>query len=114
MVPKLIIQPIIENSYKYVLGNMLSEGVLRIRITTEANTIHILIEDNGKNLTDEELTALSEQLKLVRNGSFDRISGLANISRRLYIFSGGRFSLQIARSELGGLLVHMTLMKTEE
>ena len=114
MVPKLIIQPIIENSYKYVLGNMLSEGVLRIRITTEANTIHILIEDNGKNLTDEELTALSEQLKLARTGSFDRISGLANISRRLYIFSGGRFSLQIARSELGGLLVHMTLMKTEE
>ena len=88
--------------------------MLRIRITTEGNTIHILIEDNGKNLTDDELAALSKQLKLARTGSSERISGLANISRRLYIFSDGRFSLQVSRSELGGLLVHMKLMKMEE
>ena len=113
-VPKLIIQPVIENSYKYVLGTTLSEGLLRTRITTADRTIHIFMEDNGKNLTDDQIATLSEQITLAQTGSSEQISGLVNISRRLYIFSDGRFSLQVARSELGGLLVHMTLMKTEE
>ena len=72
------------------------------------------MEDNGKNLTDDQITTLSEQITLAQTSSSEQISGLVNISRRLYIFSDGRFSLQVARSELGGLLVHMTLMKTEE
>ena len=98
VVPKLILQPILENAFNYGLAN---KDLLRIDI-----------EDNGEGLTDQKLRQLTQNLMKVREpGSDLEMSGILNIQRRLIIFSNTHDSLHVSRSSLGGLKVSITLDK---
>ena len=50
LVPKLIIQPILENAFNYGLRNKVEEGVLRVRVEEDAACLVISVEDNGDEI----------------------------------------------------------------
>lgn len=108
-VPKLILQPVIENAYKYGLADRLSDGLLWIRFVSEGVKLYIYVEDNGENMTDEDITVLQNRLEAAQSGLLVEMSGILNICRRLAIFSDNQGTLQVARSSLGGLSVCITL-----
>jgi len=121
LVPKLIIQPILENAFNYGLRNKVEEGVLRVRVEEDAACLVISVEDNGDELTKEGLERIQRRLKETAEGNVRReMSGILNIQRRLGIYfkeqtppsmnrtEGGEY-LQASRSPLGGLCMRLYL-----
>ncbi|MDU0202065.1 sensor histidine kinase [Paenibacillus sp. MAH-36] len=100
-VPRLIVQPIIENAFEHSLEQMKRSGNIMIRFELEETEIRIIVEDNGDSLTDETLERLSDTLD---NGDeHAETTGLVNIHRRVKMTFGEAYGLRISRSELGGL-----------
>ncbi|GFZ75676.1 histidine kinase [Paenibacillus marchantiophytorum] len=100
-VPRLIVQPIIENAFEHSLEQMKRSGYIMIRFELEEAEIRIIVEDNGDSLTDETLERISDTLD---NGDeHAETTGLVNIHRRVRMTFGEAYGLRISRSELGGL-----------
>ena len=114
-VPRLILQPIIENAYNYGLENKYSDGLLRVSFHSMEEGLFIIIEDNGEDLSDEQLQKMDE--KLNQPVSFldaEEITGLTNIHKRIQSFYKNESALKVARSELGGLKVTIFLANEEK
>lgn len=111
-VPKLILQPLIENSFQYAFNNMIKDGIVRIRIDTADQKVHISIDDNGNALQEKALTELIQKAEQVKNGLQTEMHGMLNICRRLCVFTGEKNSFSIQRSDLGGLSVRLSLPMT--
>ncbi|MET3544746.1 two-component system sensor histidine kinase YesM [Paenibacillus favisporus] len=101
-VPRLILQPIIENAYKYALGNMLGTGELWVHSKLRNDAFYIYVEDNGEFITDEEIEALDKRLRYSMN-QIEETTGLLNVHRRIQLRYGKEFGITVSRSELGGL-----------
>lgn len=81
-VPRLIIQPIIENAYEHSLEKMTDEGLLRVSFAMDQEEARIVIENNGDNpISDTQIEAL--QLRLNSRGESGEMTGLINIHRRI-------------------------------
>ena len=89
LVPKLIIQPILENAFNYGLRDKVDEGVLRVTVSREARCLVIAIEDNGEELSEEQLREMQKKLRDTACGVLQQeMSGILNIQRRLSIYFG--------------------------
>lgn len=107
LVPRLILQPVVENIFKYGLKNKVKDGQVRIGIESNEKFLHIFIEDNGEELTDEkldELTGIATSSELTL-----KTTGLINICRRIRIKFGEQSSVLFRRSEMGGLNVEIRI-----
>lgn len=108
-VPKLILQPILENAFQYGLKNKICDGLIRVHFLAKEHSLLMSIEDNGEELSEELLVALQKKLQNSAHSSAGvEMSGILNIQRRLHIFSNDRDSLEISRSPLGGLCATIT------
>lgn len=101
-VPRLILQPIIENAYKYALGNMRGTGELWVHSKLRNDAFYIYVEDNGEFITDEEIEALGKRLRYSTN-QMEETTGLLNVHRRIQLRYGEEYGITVSRSELGGL-----------
>ncbi|MFE0555469.1 sensor histidine kinase [Paenibacillus sp. NPDC058910] len=101
-VPRLILQPIIENAYKYALGNMRGMGELWVHSKLRNDALYIYVEDNGEFITDEEIEALGKRLRYSTN-QIEETTGLLNVHRRIQLRYGEEYGITVSRSELGGL-----------
>ena len=102
IVPRLIIQPLLENSFGHGLEKLEHDGLLRLRYTGDTQNLNITVEDNGKDAADETIETLRESLD---DPNVQEVTGLINIHRRLKIYFHGKAGLDIQRSELGGIAV---------
>lgn len=107
IVPRLIIQPIIENSFKYGLENKVEEGVLYVRYSECGNYFSIAIEDNGSGMNTDEMQRLKDALSDEQHAV--EATGIVNIHRRLQLKFGANSGLSITNSELGGFKVTINI-----
>lgn len=107
MVPRLILQPILENAYKYGLESKLEDGCIAIRFRQEEGCIRIAVEDNGEELTDERLEELRRQL--AEHSPERESTGLLNVHRRLQLMYGDRSGLAVSRGGWGGMHILLTI-----
>jgi len=112
-VPRLILQPMIENAYAHGLESKPSGALLRITNRVEDGMLHIQFEDNGSMLTDDELAQLKDKLATDRNFGIET-TGIINVHRRLQIKFGSDAGLTVYRNAMGGLGVIMTIPLTKE
>ncbi|MBO9607682.1 MAG: histidine kinase [Paenibacillaceae bacterium] len=109
-VPKLVLQPIVENAFKYALERKMSGGKLRIAFAATQTTIRITVEDNGDRMDDDTLQALVGKLDTVEQES----TGMINVHRRLLLMYGDGSGITLERGEWGGLAVTLSLpLQTE-
>lgn len=109
-VPRLILQPLLENAFKYGLENISEEALLRITFNrTEQGDLHISVEDNGEAGSDPEAMQ-----RTIEEADPQVVSGLGNIHRRLQIYFQGKSGLRISRSGLGGICVTILLPGVKE
>lgn len=113
-VPRLIIQPIVENAFEYGLEMKEENGLLKIMFVEEGQKLCILIEDNGEGINDEEIEKL--QRSIAAEGNEIETTGTVNIHRRIQLKFGHDSGVFVSRGELGGLKVsiYITLPKEEE
>ena len=110
LVPKLIIQPILENAFNYGLRDKVEDGLLKVTVSGNASQLTISIEDNGEDLSDEQLEKIQTDLKTAATGNpLQEMTGILNIQRRLRIYSDGSGCLAASRSSLGGLCIQLFL-----
>ncbi|WP_088832251.1 histidine kinase [Paenibacillus tyrfis] len=107
-VPRLILQPIIENAYKHALGNMLQPGELWVHSERRDGDFLLYVEDNGQSITDEEIDLLQKKLRYSSN-RIEETTGLMNVHRRIQLRYGEDYGITVSRSELGGLQVIIKL-----
>ena len=100
MVPRLIIQPVFENVFKYVVERTRDEIFLHMGFNQEEDILDIYIENSGE-ITDSELETMRESLEVTEG----EIHGMANIHHRLKIIYRGEGGILLSRSGYGGLRV---------
>lgn len=112
-VPKLILQPILENAFQYGLEKMECDGFLHLSFETNGVYLGLVVEDNEENI--EENRALEKiRQAMERKGILGEPSALYNIHRRIQILCGDECGLRVGKSEeLGGLRFEV-LLNTEK
>lgn len=106
--PKLLIQPILENAILHGVENRIGNGRVEIRITPSARLGWTKIEvvDNGPGMTQEELaavrTALMEGSACQSKGTG---MGLVNVQRRLALYYDS------ASYRTDGVLIHSAVQE---
>lgn len=111
LVPRLIIQPVIENVFEHAFEDI-EYGELKIDVTYENNILIVTVEDNGDQLTNEQLINLQNRLSNPKNES--ETTGILNVSSRLKIRYGKESGLFASRSSLGGMKVEIRINLEEE
>ncbi|MGG4145304.1 histidine kinase [Paenibacillus algorifonticola] len=111
IVPRLIMQPIIENAYEHALEKKARGGVLEVDIQITASELLIRVEDSGE-INDDTLKNL--QIMLNSQQDVAESTGLINVHRRLRINYGDKAGLRLSRGELGGLKVILVIPIKEE
>lgn len=113
-VPRLIIQPIIENAYEHSLEKMQDEGLLRVSFHLDGQEASIVIEENGNGLTDNDIDMLNKRLeRTAESAESPEVTGLINIHRRIALTYGESSGLVLSRSPLNGLRVQIRIRLTE-
>lgn len=83
-IPKLSMQPLVENSCKHGLQTIEGLGIITVKTAVEENRLQITISDNGKGI---EASRLKELLYTIRNEDSSGASiGLRNVYRRLELY----------------------------
>lgn len=106
-VPRLIIQPLLENALEYGLGDKEENGLLAVSYEEKDGRFYIHLEDNG-SVTEEVLEKMRESLQKGANEKGE-VTGMINIHRRLQLYYGGMAGLEIKRSVFGGTCVTICL-----
>lgn len=105
-IPRLVLQPILENAFKHAYENNDSAQPMRLEICYEVLSRYrfdIIVQNSGY-VSDETLAEIRGKLDDTQDGE---TTALVNIHRRLKIYYGGHSCLMVERSPLGGLLVRM-------
>lgn len=107
---KLTLQPLVENAITHGLEPTLREvWLIRIRAYREGMSLVLTVEDNGDGMSQarmDEALAGGEVTpeKLLHTGI-----GLSNLNHRIELIYGQEFGLHLSTSDLGGLLVKVTV-----
>lgn len=106
VIPKLIIQPMIENAVKYGFGG---RDCLEVKIKGEVTDglLKITCEDNGTGMDRENLTAVRGLLAQQTNRSGH--SGLYNIHRRIQLSYGTDYGVEIFSEREKGTMLRIIL-----
>lgn len=111
-VPRLIIQPIVENVFEHAFEDGRMNGILSMTADYREGVVRIKVEDNGRLLTDETLQSLQEQLRN-ESGQQEK-TGLMNVNNRLQLKYGAGSGLFVSRSQLGGLCAELMIRTQNE
>ena len=108
IVPRLIIQPLLENAFEHGLKNKLKDGLLKLEFVEAGNDLSVIVEDNGAELKDSDIEELRQKIYSINE--LTEITGIINIHRRLLI-KYGIGGISISRSDMGGLkaVIHIPL-----
>lgn len=118
-IPKLLIQPLIENAVYHGIEKITRPGEIKIRAFRQkgafpkegafqkeedlgqSNDVIIEVRDNGMGMSEEELDALNDRLSSDSSPIFGSINvkrksiGLENVNRRIKLFYGEEYGLKI-------------------
>ena len=117
-VPKLIIQPIVENAIIHGIENSKNKNLLYISVKCENECIIIIVKDTGIGMTDEKV---SELLKEPLNAEGDEQKahtnlGLYAVHKRIQLMYGDLYGLTVHSQAGEGTTVtlHIPFTKKQE
>jgi len=116
-VPKMILQPIIENAVKYGLEPLNRQGSLRVSSKDQGGSLSIIVEDNGVGMDEELLRHLvlslddSSAVELGKSVHADdpmgrRGIGLLNVHHRIRLMFGEGYGVKIeSQKDIGTTVI---------
>jgi sensor histidine kinase YesM len=112
--PRLTLQPLIENSIIHGLEPKEDGGKLRIKIFQRDQTVFIKIIDNGIGIPKDKLKDLMESGGNINTGHTTGI-GITNVVSRLHNFFNGEEHFKIIAKPRFGTVISIDFpMKTED
>lgn len=114
--PKLILQPVVENAIFHGLEKKIGGGKITVQIETTEARLLIDVTDDGQGIPEDNLQRINESLKNALRESKDSISeskhkgvALLNIAKRLQILYGPQYGIHIFSKEHAGTCVRLTM-----
>lgn len=120
MVPRFILQPVIENAYKH--GFSRKDGSIEIRTSRQNEMLSVVIHDDGVGMNKERLEQLRNQLvlnkkQLIKDSKLHETTftgiGLANVYNRLVLIYGDLFKMAIDSVENEGTRIEFLIPITQ-
>jgi two-component system sensor histidine kinase YesM len=93
MLPKLLLQPIVENAIKHGLNGKASGGQILIRVAERQGDILISVIDNGQGITPDHAKEILSR-KATDSVSLSGI-GLSNVIERIHLSFGESYGISI-------------------
>ncbi|ANS73395.1 histidine kinase [Paenibacillus yonginensis] len=115
--PKMTLQPVIENAVKHGLEALDRPGRLLVHSREQGDTLEIIIQDNGNGMEQPVLGRLKQSLnggQELETGAKSGGIGLINLHRRLQYMYGPEAGLEIESSPGQGTTVIIKLPQLEE
>lgn len=103
MVPSLLLQPLVENSIKYAIAHMPSDGVIEITAYCKKSMLHLCVADNGPGI--ESILQSSND----RNNNEHKGVGLQNIKDRLAVLYANQYEFNISKNSPSGYKVDIAI-----
>ncbi|MGI6072446.1 MAG: sensor histidine kinase [Lachnospiraceae bacterium] len=117
--PKLTLQPIIENSIVHGFEGKLEPGLVSIRVVMSKKTVRIIVKDNGMGMDEEILVKLKEHINkedspnlIVTRANEDKkhkSMALKNVNQRIKMFFGQGHGLYITSLPQIGTVVEIII-----
>lgn len=107
MIPKMTLQPIVENALMHGLDMNSSESTIKVDSNLDINDLILIIYDNGRGIEPQQLEQLNRNL----NGQeSDKIGiGLLNVHQRLQYTYGPSYGIHIISQPERGTAVELRL-----
>lgn len=106
-VPKLILQPLIENAIKHGIVSSEQRVLIAVRAVRRENDIHITIEDDGAGMDAEHLEICRRLLDSGQDGQGH--IGLPNVARRLQLHFDGQCRFHVDSRPGAGTTLGLSL-----
>ena len=100
--PKLILQPILENSFSHGINKLHAKwrGKIKLTVTQEHNNIIFTVQDNGVGISKHKLIELQEQLAHNEPPSSRHI-GLNNVNQKIRLLFGEEYGVFLDSNNSG-------------
>jgi len=113
IVPKLILQPVVENAYVHGIKPKKGSGCIMIEAYVEENALHINVMDNGVGMDEQAVGRLYG----IMNGTNPGIKsaynwqsiGLKNVNDRIKYLYGETYGIEITSTVGIGTNVHIMI-----
>jgi two-component system sensor histidine kinase YesM len=118
-IPKLTLQPIIENSIIHGLEHKVGRGTIQIDITTTEDRLIIKVTDDGIGMEEEALNSINKQMNeiygQVPKPDNSQKGGIAmiNVNNRIKLQFGEKYGLRMYSIKSLGTSVEVTLPKVK-
>ncbi len=113
--PKLTLQPLVENAIYHGLECKLGTGTVTVEVETTQSRLIILIKDNGVGIPEEKLIQLNQELKMapqeIKEAKPGGRGGIAmfNVNNRIKLLFGEQYGLHLTSQPGIGTEVEITL-----
>lgn len=100
LIPKLILQPLVENSIYHGIRMKGEQGTIKISSFLEDDDLHILVRDTGIGMTQEQIDKILSKEKIESTEEFNESFGLWGTIERIRCYCDKDDVVRI-RSEIG-------------
>ena len=117
-IPKMTLQPIVENAIFHGIESLISGGEIRLTGFNTQSLLVIQIADNGIGMDEIQLDEVRRKLRSPdtdNGGSEKKGTGiaLANVNARLKLVFGSRYGLSVFSTQNVGTMVEITIPITD-
>jgi sensor histidine kinase YesM len=113
--PKLIIQPVVENAFKHGLEMKRGKGQIMIKAYNTDTKCIILIVDNGNGMNLEKLGELNDKMRGAENDNSispdNKSIGLSNVNERIKMLYGAEYGIHIYSAINVGTTIELVLKR---
>jgi two-component system sensor histidine kinase YesM len=109
IIPKFIIQPIVENAIYHGLEMKKKDGLLKIYAYKSSDNLKIIVSDNGMGIEETRLKELNDLIDNKEGAANSSSIGLKNINQRIKILYGSDFGLTFSSKLRKGTKVEILL-----
>jgi two-component system sensor histidine kinase YesM len=108
-IPKLTLQPIIENAIYHGIKNKRGKGCIRVTTIAVQDDLDILIFDDGPGMSAERLEKLNTSIRMEQVEETPITYGLRNAHHRVRLCFGASYGITIESEEKGYTLVRVRI-----
>lgn len=113
-IPKLILQPIVENAISHGIEPLVEGGIIKIRFLVTATRLIITISDNGVGMDKNTLDKLNNSLRgprlnFEKNNSNDGSIAMTNVNTRIKLIFGDEYGMCVYSNKNLGTDVEIML-----
>ena len=110
-IPKLTLQPLIENAVVHGFAHTTIEGEITIRVFLKSDDLFIEVRDNGEGLPEDIVSSINTNLSL--NSRESKSIGLRNVNERIKLNFGELYGLKLESKlyEYTAVTIHIPFIK---